>query len=78
MTQAASPATLIGRVIGVQNTVANVAGICAPVVTGIIIGRTKNFDLAMIFAGASMLIAAACFLLLVREKDAAAFRSMAA
>jgi len=78
LTQAASPATLIGRVIGVQNTVANVAGICAPVVTGIIIGRTKNFDLAMIFAGASMLIAAACFLLLVREKDAAAFRSMAA
>jgi MFS family permease len=78
LTQAVSPATLIGRVIGVQNTIANAAGVCAPVLTGFVVGRTKNFDLAMIFAGAAMLVAAACFLFLVREKDAATFRSMAA
>ena len=66
LTQAASPASMIGRVIGAQNTLANVAGICAPVLTGILVGRNKNFDMALFFAGGSMLIAAASFLFLVR------------
>jgi MFS family permease len=77
LTQAASPASMIGRVIGAQNTLANIAGICAPIVTGILVGGTNNFDLAMIVAGSSMLIAAGSFLFLVREKDTDAFRSMA-
>jgi MFS family permease len=76
LTQAASPASMIGRVIGAQNTLANVAGICAPIVTGILVGRAKNFDVALIVAGGSMLIAAAAFLLLVKEKDTDAFRNL--
>jgi MFS family permease len=69
LTEAASPANLIGRVIGVQNTIANAAGICAPVITGFVVARTKSFDLALVIAGAAMVVAAACFLFLVREKD---------
>jgi len=76
LTQAVSPASMIGRVIGAQNTLANVAGICSPLLTGILVGRDKNFTVAMIVAGAAMLIASLSFLFVVREEDAATFRSM--
>lgn len=76
LTQAASPASMIGRVIGAQNTLANLAGICAPIVTGVLVGRANNFNVALIVAGSAMLIASASFLLLVREKDTDAFRAM--
>jgi len=70
LTQAFSPAPIIGRIVGVQNTVANFAGICAPMLTGHIVGRNKNFALAMIFAGSAMLIASAANLLVIRQRDA--------
>lgn len=75
LTQAASPAALIGRVVGCQNTVANVAGICAPMLTGFLIERTKNFDVSIAFAGGSLFIAAGAFLFLVQEKDVDALRA---
>jgi ACS family D-galactonate transporter-like MFS transporter len=68
--QIISPQAMIGRVIGVQNTIASVAGICAPLVTGLLVDRMKRFDLAIVVAGLSLLLAAACFAFLVREKDA--------
>jgi MFS transporter, ACS family, D-galactonate transporter len=76
LTQAASPASMIGRVIGAQNTLANVAGICAPIITGILVGRANNFNVAMFVAGGAMIIAAGSFLFLVRERDTDAFRAM--
>jgi ACS family D-galactonate transporter-like MFS transporter len=69
LTQAASPAAIVGRVIGCQNTVANLAGVCAPVVTGILIDRTKSFEISIAFAGVSLLFAAAAFFFLVRQQD---------
>jgi MFS family permease len=75
LSQAISPLSIVGRVIGCQNMIANFAGICAPVITGMLVGRTKNFDLAILTSGSAMIIAAASFLFLVREKDAEAFRS---
>jgi MFS family permease len=69
LTQAASPVAMIGRVIGCQNTVANIAGICSPILTGFLVEKTKSFDVSITFAGVSLLIAAASFLLLVRERD---------
>jgi MFS transporter, ACS family, D-galactonate transporter len=69
LTQAASPVAMIGRMIGCQNTVANVAGICSPILTGFLVEKTKSFDVSITFAGVSLLIAAASFLLLVRERD---------
>ncbi len=69
LTQAATPAAIIGRVIGCQNTVANLAGICAPILTGFLVDRTKSFDVSITFAGTSLLIAAISFGILVRERD---------
>jgi MFS transporter, ACS family, D-galactonate transporter len=70
LTQIIAPQGVIGRVIGCQNTIANAAGICAPLVTGILVNRTGRFDLAIVAAGVSLLVAAASFGFLVREKDA--------
>jgi MFS transporter, ACS family, D-galactonate transporter len=75
LTQAASPAAMIGRVVGCQNTVANVAGICAPMLTGFLVERTKNFDVSIAFAGCSLFIAAGAFLFLVREEDVDVLRA---
>jgi ACS family D-galactonate transporter-like MFS transporter len=69
LTQAATPAAIIGRVIGCQNTVANLAGICSPILTGFLVDRTKSFDVSISFAGIALLIAAISFGLLVRERD---------
>ena len=77
LSQAMSPLSIVGRVIGGQNMIANFAGICAPVITGMLVGRTNNFDLAILASGSAMIIAAASFFFLVREKDAEAFRSSA-
>jgi cyanate permease len=64
-----SPANLIGRVIGYQNTIANAAGICAPILTGVLVDRTNNFDAAIVFAAASLLTAAVIVLFLIRQSD---------
>ncbi len=69
ITQAFSPPGLTGRVVGYQNMVANLAGIAAPNITGLLVDRTKNFELAILFAGISLLLAACAYLLLVREAD---------
>jgi MFS family permease len=75
LTQAASPPTVIGTAVGCQNTVANLAGICAPLLTGFVVDRTKSFDVSIAFAGCSLVIAAAAFLFLVRERDVDALRA---
>jgi ACS family D-galactonate transporter-like MFS transporter len=69
LTQAATPAAIIGRVIGCQNTIANLAGICSPMLTGFLVDKTKSFDVSITFAGVSLLIAAISFGFLVRERD---------
>jgi MFS family permease len=69
LTQAATPASIIGRVIGCQNTVANLAGICSPILTGFLVDKTKSFDVSIAFAGISLLVAAVSFVFLVRERD---------
>ncbi len=76
LTQAISPAKMIGRVIGYQNTIANLAGVCAPILTGFLVGQTKNFHLAILFAGVSLLIAAAAFAFLVNQQGVQNFRAV--
>jgi MFS transporter, ACS family, D-galactonate transporter len=70
LTQTISPRAMIGRIIGCQNTIANLAGICAPMLTGLLVGRATRFELSNALAGLSLWVAAAAFLLLVRERDA--------
>ncbi len=75
LTQAVTPERIIGRVIGYQNTVANAAGVCAPILTGYLLGDGKDFRSSIAFAGGSLLIAAAAYAWMVRERDVKAFQT---
>ncbi len=70
LTQAISPRQLIGRAVGYQNTISNLAGICAPIITGLLVEKSGNFDSAIVFAAASLWIAAISYAYLVRESRA--------
>ncbi|MCC6859291.1 MAG: MFS transporter [Bryobacterales bacterium] len=68
LTQVICPGRLIGRVIGYQNTVAQLAGICAPIVTGLLLGSSKNFIAPVIIAGLSPLAAIAAINLMMTDR----------
>ena len=70
LTQAISPKAFVGRAIGYQNTISNLAGICAPVLTGVLVGESENFSSSIAFAAISLWIAAASYAFLVRESSA--------
>ena len=70
LTQAISPRAFVGRAIGYQNTISNLAGICAPTLTGILVGESANFSSSIAFAAVSLWIAATSYALLVRESSA--------
>lgn len=57
ITHIVSPPQWIGRVIGFQNFVAQLAGVCAPIATGFLVGSQKNFTVAILCAGLSPVIA---------------------
>jgi MFS family permease len=67
LTQAISPQSFIGRAVGYQNTISNLAGICAPMLTGYLLEESGSFNSAILFAAASLWLAAASYALLVRE-----------
>jgi MFS family permease len=69
LTQAISPGSLIGRAIGYQNTIGNLAGIAAPIITGLLVGESRNFQSSILFACASLWVAAAAFYWLVTERE---------
>ena len=56
------PATLVGRTIGFLNTLSQLAGAAAPLVTGWILGPQKQFGVAVGIAGMSTILAASCLL----------------
>lgn len=70
LTQTLMPASAIGRVAGIQNTAANLAGIAAPWITGIMVGRTDAFRAPLLAIGFWLVVGIACYLFLVREKYA--------
>ncbi|MCC7499710.1 MAG: MFS transporter [Bryobacterales bacterium] len=57
LVQLASPANLIGRVLGFMNTLSQVAGISAPLFTGWLLGPSNRFGAALLIAGVCPLIA---------------------
>lgn len=63
LAQAAAPAHLIGRAIGFLNTLAQIAGAAAPLITGWLMGPSNQFGIALVIAGLCPL-AAGCALLL--------------
>jgi MFS family permease len=67
VSQSASPVSLVGRVIGFLNTLSQVAGAVAPIVTGWSLGPQKDFRFAILIAGICPLIAAACLIVAGRS-----------
>jgi MFS transporter, ACS family, D-galactonate transporter len=63
ISQSASPVAIVGRAIGFLNTLSQIAGAVAPIVTGWSLGPQKNFHFAILVAGICPLIAAACLLI---------------
>ena len=76
LTQAISPKRLIGRAIGYQNTIGNLAGICSPIITGKLVEISGDFGLAITFASASLWIAAISYACLVRESKSNEIREL--
>jgi MFS transporter, ACS family, D-galactonate transporter len=70
LTQTLTPTSASGRVAGIQNTAANMAGIAAPWITGILVQRTGSFNAPLIAVGFWLLVGIGCYLFLVREKYA--------
>lgn len=71
LSQMSAPKELGGRVMGLQNTIAQLAGIAAPSLTGFLLGPEKNFTVAILIAGVGPLIAAACVLAGIHERGVA-------
>lgn len=71
LSQMSAPKNVVGRVMGLQNTIAQFAGILAPSLTGFLLGPEKNFTAAIWIAGLCPLVAAGCLLLAVREDSVA-------
>jgi MFS transporter, ACS family, D-galactonate transporter len=70
LTQTLTPASASARVAGIQNTAANMAGIAAPWITGILVQRTGSFNAPLIAVGLWLLVGIACYLFLIRERHA--------
>ena len=60
--QHVSPANMTGRTVGFLNTLSQVAGVAAPLVTGWILGPEKHFRPAILVAGICPVLAGACLL----------------
>ncbi len=61
--QHVAPAQVVGRAIGYLNTISQVAGAAAPLITGWTLGPQKQFGVALAIAGLCPVLAALCFLL---------------
>jgi MFS transporter, ACS family, D-galactonate transporter len=70
LTQTLTPASASARVAGIQNTAANLAGIAAPWITGVLVQKTGNFNAPLVAIGFWLMVGVACYLFLVREKYA--------
>jgi len=65
--QQVSPPNMAGRTIGFLNTLSQVAGAVAPVVTELILGPQKQFGAAILVAGICPVVAAMCLLVCGRQ-----------
>jgi MFS transporter, ACS family, D-galactonate transporter len=70
LTQTLTPASASASVAGIQNTAANLAGIAAPWITGLLVQRTGNFNAPLIAIALWLLVGIGCYLFLVRERYA--------
>jgi ACS family D-galactonate transporter-like MFS transporter len=72
LTQTLIPSGSIGRIVGIQNFAASLAGIVAPILTGWLVDVTKSFDAPIKAVSFFIVVGIAAYLFLVREKYAPA------
>ena len=72
LTQSLIPSGSVGRIVGIQNCAASVAGIVAPILTGWLVDATGKFDAPIDALVVVIVIGIAAYLLLVRPKYAPA------
>jgi cyanate permease len=60
ISQHVPPAHMVGRTIGYLNTVSQIAGAAAPLITGWVLGPQKQFGPALAIAGICPMLAALC------------------
>ena len=60
---------IAGRWVGMQNCVANIAGILAPMLTGVLVQRTGHFSAALMLAAAFAAVGALAWVFGVRFSD---------
>ena len=70
LTQTLTPRSVSGRMAGIQNTAANIAGIAAPAITGLLVQKTGSFNAPLIAIGFWLLVGIGCYVFLVREEYA--------
>jgi nitrate/nitrite transporter NarK len=61
---------------GIQNAIGNLAGIVAPVVTGVLVDRTGRYSLGFLLAGLIAIAGAASWFLLVRRVEPIAWSAI--
>jgi ACS family glucarate transporter-like MFS transporter len=62
ISQHVPPKNMVGRTIGYLNTISQVGGAAAPVITGYILGPQRHFGPAILVAGVFSVLAAVCLL----------------
>jgi MFS family permease len=72
LTQTLIPSGSIGRIVGIQNFAASLAGIVAPILTGWLVDRTGAYSAPMQTVLIVLIVGIAAYLFLVREKYAPA------
>jgi ACS family D-galactonate transporter-like MFS transporter len=70
LTQTLIPSGSIGRIVGIQNCAASLAGIVAPILTGWLVDSTHSFDAPIRAVVIFIVIGVGAYLLLVRKKYA--------
>lgn len=70
LSQSLAGAMAAGRWTGFQNAFANMAGVVAPMLTGLIVARTGQFALAFVGASLACLLGAASYWFFVHQSDA--------
>jgi MFS family permease len=75
-TQTLAGAGAAARWMGVQNFFTNLAGISAPVITGVVIDRTGSFSSAFLIAAAVALVGVLAYAVIVRRIEPIAWQAM--
>jgi MFS family permease len=74
ITQTLIPGAAIGRISGVQNCACSVAGIVAPILTGLLLQKTGSYEAPMMAIMVVLLVGVLSYLLMIREEYAPRYR----